>query len=126
MKTSEELFDELKSIRKDAAESIVNILKSHDNKANFMIDEEGKTIDDEDFDSDFEYENRVWTECYGKYGNETGYITMVELGKDDAIIITAEGEDTTYDTDFVCHSTPVYLDILERFEFMEKYNLFKD
>lgn len=126
MKTSEELFDELKKIRKSAEKSIVSILKSHNSKADFTIDENGKESDDEDYDSDFEYENRVWIECYGKYDNETGYVSMVELGASDNIIVTAEGEDFTYDTDYVCHSTPVYLDILERLEFMEENGMFKD
>jgi hypothetical protein len=126
MKTSEELFGELKKIHKSAEESIVSILKSHNSKADFTIDENGKESDDEDYDSDFEYENRVWIECYGKYDNETGYVSMVELGASDNIIVTAEGEDFTYDTDYVCHSTPVYLDILERLEFMEENGMFKD
>lgn len=126
MKTSEELFDELKKIRKSAEKSIVSILKSHNSKADFTIDENGKESGDEDYDSDFEYENRVWIECYGKYDNETGYVSMVELGASDNIIVTAEGEDFTYDTDYVCHSTPVYLDILERLEFMEENGMFKD
>ena len=126
MKTSAELFEEMKSIRNAAKDSIVEILKTHNNKADFMIDENGNNVDDDDFDNDFEYENRVWTECYGKYGNETGYISMVEIDKNGNIDITAEGEDITYPSDYVCHSTPVYLDILERIEFMEKNGMFKD
>ena len=126
MKTSAELFEEMKSIRNAAKDSIVEILKTHNNKADFMIDENGNNVDDDDFDNDFEYENRVWTECYGKYGNETGYISMVEIDKNGNIDITAEGEGITYPSDYVCHSTPVYLDILERIEFMEKNGMFKD
>ena len=126
MKTSAELFEEMKSIRNATKDSIVEILKTHNNKADFMIDENGNNVDDDDFDNDFEYENRVWTECYGKYGNETAYISMVEVDKYGNIDITAEGEDITYPSDYVCHSTPVYLDILERIEFMEKNGMFKD
>lgn len=126
MKTSAELFEELKSIRNAAKESIVEILKSHNNKADFMLDENGNDADNDDFDNDFEYENRVWIECYGKYDNETGYVSMVEIDKNGNLDITAEGEDITYPTDYVCHSTPVYLDILERLEFMEKNGMFKD
>lgn len=126
MKTSEELFDQMKTIRNCAKDSIVAILKSHNNHADFTTDENGNDCNDEYFDDDFEYNNRVWTECYGKYDNETGYVTMVELDKNNNIVITAEGEDFTYDNDYVCHSTPVYLDILERLEFMENHGMFKD
>lgn len=126
MKTSEELFEAMKSIREDAKNSIVEILKKHNNTADFMIDENGNDEDDEEYDDDFEYENRVWTECYGKYDNETGYISMVQIDNNGNIDITAEGEDISYPTDYVCHSTPVYLDILERLEFMEENGMFKD
>lgn len=126
MKTSEELFEQMKTIRSSAKDSIVAILKSHNNQADFTTDENGNDCNDEDFDDDFEYNNRVWIECYGKYDNETGYVTMVELDKNNDIVITAEGDDFTYDTDYVCHSTPVYLDILERLEYMESHGMFKD
>lgn len=126
MKTSAELFEEMKSIRNECKDSIIKILKSHGNKADFMVDENGNDADNDEFDNDFEYENRVWVECYGKYDNETGYVSMVEIDVKGNIVITAEGEDVTYPTDYVCHSTPVYLDILERIEFMEKNGIFKD
>lgn len=126
MKTSEELFEQMKTIRNSAKDSIVAILRSHNNRADFTTDMNGNDCNDEYFDGDFEYNNRVWIECYGKYNNETGYVTMVELDKNSNIVITAEGDDFTYDTDYVCHSTPVYLDILERLEFMENHGMFKD
>ena len=114
----------MKTIRNSAKDSIVTILKMHNNRADFTTDENVNDCNDEDFDDDFEYNNRVWIECYGKYNNETGYVTMVELDKNNDIIITAEGDDFTYDTDYVCHSTPAYLDILERLEFMENHGMF--
>ena len=124
--SSAELNEQLNEVRNLAKQSIVGIMRKHNVKsADFLLDEDGRNYDDDEYDDDFVYDNRVWTECYGKYNNETGYISLVEIDDADNIKITAEGEDGTYPTDYVCHSTGVYVDILEHIQFMENKGILK-
>ncbi len=64
-----------------------------------MLDDEGRDMDDEDYNEDWVEDNRVWALCssklrLSKYGDEEGYASSIKLNKKgDDILITAEGED---------------------------------
>lgn len=116
--TSKELFNKLNEVRENAEESIVSIMKSRNlTSIDLTMDDEGRTNDDEDYNDDFFYENRVWAECYGKYGNEQGYVTEIKLSKKgDHIIFEAEGEEGSYPNDYIGHYADLYVYTLELIE----------
>lgn len=119
--SSAELADKLDELHTLAHNSIVNLMNSKGvTKVNLMVDQNGRDIDDEDYDDEWGCDHRVWVDCYGKYSNEVGYVSEVELGKDadgdSAILLTAEGEDGTYPNDYVSQSTCNLIDVLERLE----------
>lgn len=119
--SSAELADKLYEIRTLILNSIVNLMKMHNvTSVDFMLDREGRDFDDEDYDENWVTDNRVWVDCYGKFTNEVGFVSEVKLGKNDTILLTAEGENDTYDNDFVGQGTGVYIDVLAHLEKMLK------
>ena len=97
--------------------SIVNLMKSKGvTKVNLMIDQNGRNEEDEDYDEDWVFDHRVWVDCYGKYANEDGYVSEVEIDKNDKILLTAKGEYNTYSNYYVSHNIGNFLDVLERLE----------
>ena len=101
--------------------SIVSLMKSKGvTKVDLMVDQNGCNRDDEDYDEDWVFDHRVWVDCYGKYANEVGYVSEVELGKEvdgnSAILLTAEGEDGTYSNDYVSQNVETFIEVLERLE----------
>lgn len=114
---SAELANKLEEICTLTMDSIVNLMKLKGvTEVNLMRDQEGRDEDDDDYDEDWAYDNRVWADCYGKYSNEVGYVSEVKLGKNNKILLTAEGEDGTYPNDYVSQSVSVYIGVLERLE----------
>lgn len=82
-----------------------------------MLDDEGREMDDEDYNEDWVEDNRVWALCSSKHGDEEGYVSSIKLNKrGDDILITAEGEDDTYFEDGVYKTPQLYIDILGRIE----------
>lgn len=114
---SADLTDKLAELHTLAHNSIVNLMKSKGvTKVDLMVDQNGRNYDDEDYDEDWSYDHRVWVDCYGKYSNEVGYVSEVELGGDSSILLTAEGEDGTYPNDYVSQNVGNLIDVLERLE----------
>ena len=119
--SSANLAEKLTELNTLAHNSIVNLMKSKGvTKVDLMVDQNGHNRDDEDYDEDWVDDHRVWIDCYGKYYNEMGYVSEVELGKEvdgnSAILLTAEGEDGTYSNDYVSHYPNDFVDVLERLE----------
>lgn len=115
--SSVELYKKLNEVHTLVHNSIVNLMKSKGvTEVNLMLDKEGRDFNDDDYDEDWAYDNRVWVDCYGKYSNEIGYLSEVKLGKNDTLLFTAEGENDTYDDDYVSLSTGKYIDVLEQLE----------
>lgn len=115
--SSATLCDSLMELRKLAKNSIVNLMKSKGvTKVNLMVDQNGRDKEDEDYDADWVEDHRVWIDCYGKYHNELGYVSEVEIDKYDDILLTAEGEYNTYHNDYVSKYVEDFIDVLERLE----------
>lgn len=119
--SSANLAEKLTELNTLAHNSIVNLMKSKGvTKVDLMVDQDGRNYDDDDYDEDWVYDHRVWVDCYGKYSNEVGYVSEVELGKEvdghSAILLTAEGEDSTYSNYSVSQSLGNLIDVLERLE----------
>lgn len=97
--------------------SIVNLMKSKGvTKVNLMIDQNGRNEEDEDYDEDWVFDHRVWVDCYGKYANEGGYVSEVEIDEYDRILLTAEGEDSTYSNVYVSQNVETFIEVLQRLE----------
>lgn len=119
--SADELNNSLIDVINNTKKSIVNLMKSHHIKSlNFELDDKGRDRDDDEYNMDYVFDNRVWVDCYGKYSNEVGYLSEVSLGNNDEIILTAEGEDGTYIDDYVSHTIDNYLDILYYIELFLK------
>ena len=115
--SSATLYEELVKLSKLAKNSIVNLMRSKGvTKVDLMIDQNGRDEEDEDYDEDWAFDHRVWVDCYGKYANEDGYVSEVEIDKNDKILLTAEGEYNTYSNYYVSHNIGNFLDVLERLE----------
>ena len=115
--SSATLYERLLEVSKLAKNSIVNLMKSKGvTKVNLMVDQDGRDEKDEDYDADWVEDHRVWIDCYGKYHNELGYVSEVEIDKYDDILLTAEGENDTYPNDYVSHYPNDFVDVLERLE----------
>ena len=115
MKTSEELFREWTTIHNSAQDSIVAILKAHNNHANFP------NTDDME----------VHIDCYGKWECrkrtvEVGRVIRVETNERGDIVITAQGltSTSTYRNEYVSHDVGTYIGILINLEYMEAYEKF--
>ena len=115
--SSATLYEELVKLNKLAKNSIVNLMRSKGvTKVDLMVDQNGHNRDDEDYDEDWAFDHRVWVDCYGKFANEDGYVSEVEIDKNDKILLTAEGEYNTYSNCFVSQNIGNFLDVLERLE----------
>ena len=115
------LYERLLEVSKLAKNSIVNLMRSKGvTKVNLMVDQNGRNEEDKDYDEDWVDDHRVWIDCYGKYYNEMGYVSEVELGKEvdgnSAILLTAEGEDGTYSNDYVSQNVETFIEVLQRLE----------
>ena len=115
--SSATLYERLLEVSKLAKNSIVNLMRSKGvTKVDLMVDQNGCNRDDEDYDEDWVEDHRVWVDCYGKFANEDGYVSEVEIDKNDKILLTAEGEYNTYSNCFVSQNIGNFLDVLERLE----------
>ena len=115
--SSATLYERLLEVSKLAKNSIVNLMKSKGvTKVDFMVDQNGRNHDDEDYDEDWVFDHRVWVDCYGKFANEDGYVSEVEIDEYDRILLTAEGEECTYYNDYVSQNIGNFLDVLQRLE----------
>ena len=115
--SSATLYERLLEVSKLAKNSIVNLMRSKGvTKVDLMVDQNGHNRDDEDYDEDWVEDHRVWVDCYGKFANEDGYVSEVEIDKNDKILLTAEGEYNTYSNCFVSQNIGNFLDVLERLE----------
>lgn len=114
---STECFDTLKEIKANALNSIIQLMKSLNvNSLNFYIDQNGNSWDSEDYDEDWVLDHRVWVHCYDRYGHELAFVSEVSIVGDNQITITAEGEECTYDDEYVSHEVETYVNILSRIE----------
>lgn len=116
-----EISDKFADLYELVNKSILNLMKSKGvTKVNLMVDQNGRNEEDDDYDEGFVFDNRVWVECYGKYGHESGYVSEVELGNDVfsgcVIRLTAEGGYDTYPDDYVSHNLEDLISVLERLE----------
>lgn len=116
-----EISDKFADLYELVNKSILNLMKSKGvTKVNLMVDQNGRNEEDDDYDEDWVFENRVWVECYGKYSNEGGYVSEVEIGNDIfsgcVIRLTAEGECGTYPDECVSHNLEDLISLLERLE----------
>lgn len=119
--SSATLYEKLEELNKLVHDSIVNLIKSKGvTKVNLMIDQNGRDEEDEDYDENWVYDNRVWVDCYGKYFNEVGYVSEVEIDDNNNILLTAESENGTYPNDYVSQSVGTLLDVLKRLETTNK------
>lgn len=119
--SSATLYEKLEELNKLVNDSIVNLIKSKGvTKVNLMIDQNGRDEEDEDYDENWVYDNRVWVDCYGKYFNEVGYVSEVEIDDNNNILLTAESENGTYPNDYVSQSVGTLLDVLKRLETTNK------
>ena len=115
--SSATLYEELVKLSKLAKNSIVNLMRSKGvTKVDLMIDQNGRDEEDEDYDEDWAFDHRVWVDCYGKYANEGGYVSEVEIDEYDRILLTAEGEDSTYSNVYVSQNVETFIEVLERLE----------
>lgn len=122
MKTSKEFIENYDKMQNEIVETIIQYFKDNNiTSLDLTTDLNGKSLLDEDFDDIWVEDNRVWVECYGKYGNETGYLSSIEYdGK--YLSFTAEGECYSYEEDNVEHTLGVYIDILLHLETRFKNN----
>ena len=119
--SSATLYEELEELNKLVHDNIVNLIKSKGvTKVNLKIDQNGLDEEDEDYDENWVYDYRVWVDCYGKYFNEVGYVSEVEIDDNNNILLTAEGENGTYPNDYVSQSVGTLLDVLKRLETTNK------
>ena len=115
--SSATLYEELVKLSKLAKNSIVNLMRSKGvTKVDLMIDQNGRDEEDEDYDEDWAFDHRVWVDCYGKYANEGGYVNEVEIDEYDRILLTAEGEDSTYSNVYVSQNVETFIEVLQRLE----------
>ena len=115
--SSATLYEELVKLSKLAKNSIVNLMRSKGvTKVDLMIDQNGRDEEDEDYDEDWAFDHRVWVDCYGKYANEGGYVSEVEIDEYDRILLTAEGEDSTYSNVYVSQNVETFIEVLQRLE----------
>ena len=115
--SSATLYEKLTELEILVHNSIVNLMKSKGvTKVNLMIDQNGRNEEDEDYDEDWVFDHRVWVDCYGKYANEGGYVNEVEIDEYDRILLTAEGEDSTYSNVYVSQNVETFIEVLERLE----------
>lgn len=115
--SSATLYERLLEVSKLAKNSIVNLMRSKGvTKVDLMVDQNGHNRDDEDYDEGWVDDHRVWIDCYGKYYNEMGYVSEVEIDDNNDIFLTAEGENDTYPNDYVSHYPNDFVDVLERLE----------
>ena len=115
--SSATLYEKLVELSKLAKNSIVNLMRSKGvTKVNLVVDQNGRDEEDKDYDEDWAFDHRVWVDCYGKYANEEGYVSEVEIDKNDKILLTAEGEYNTYSNCYVSQNIGNFLDVLERLE----------
>ena len=111
------LYDKLTELEILVHNSIVNLMKSKGvTKVDLMVDQNGRNRDDEDYDEDWAFDHRVWVDCYGKYANEGGYVNEVEIDEYDRILLTAEGEDSTYSNVYVSQNVETFIEVLQRLE----------
>ena len=111
------LYDKLTELEILVHNSIVNLMKSKGvTKVDLMVDQNGRNRDDEDYDEDWVFDHRVWGDCYGKYANEGGYVNEVEIDEYDRILLTAEGEDSTYSNVYVSQNVETFIEVLQRLE----------
>ena len=114
------LYEKLEELNKLAHDSIVNLMTSKGiSKANLNIDQNGHNEDDEDYDENWVDDYRVWVDCYGKYFNEVGYVSEIEIDDNNNILLTAEGEYGTYPK-ITYQSVCTLLDVLKRLETTNK------
>ena len=119
--SSATLYEKLEELNKLVHDNIVNLIKSKGvTKVNLKIDQNGLDEEDEDYDENWVYDYRVWVDCYGKYFNEVGYVSEVEIDDNNNILLTAEGENGTYPNDYVSQSVGTLLDVLKRLETTNK------
>ena len=116
-----EISDKFSDLYALANKSILNLMKSKGvTKVNLMVDQNGRNEEDDDYDEDWVFENRVWVECYGKYSHESGYVSEVEFGNDIfsgcVIRLTEEGDCGTYSDEYVSHNLEDLISVLERLE----------
>ena len=115
--SSATLYEKLTELEILVHNSIVNLMKSKGvTKVNLMIDQNGRNEEDEDYDEDWVFDHRVWVDCYGKYANEGGYVNEVEIDEYDRILLTAEGEDSTYSNVYVSQNVETFIEVLQRLE----------
>lgn len=123
-KTLGEKFEEQYfNLRKTAIDEIVKILnKNKVTEVDFTLDEFGNSPDNSiDYDEDWVINNRIFVDCYGRYGWEKNcYVSSIKLTKTNKILFIAEGENDTYEDRDVDCSVYSYIDILKRLEYMEK------
>ena len=119
--SSATLYEKLEELNKLVHDNIVNLMRSKGvTKVNLKIDQNGLDEEDEDYDENWVYDYRVWVDCYGKYFNEVGYVSEVEIDDNNNILLTAEGENGTYPNDYVSQSVGTLLDVLKRLETTNK------
>ena len=111
------LYDKLTELEILVHNSIVNLMKSKGvTKVDLMIDQNGRDEEDEDYDEDWAFDHRVWVDCYGKYANEGGDGGEVGSEEYDRILLTAEGEDSTYSNVYVSQNVETFIEVLQRLE----------
>lgn len=119
--SSATLYEKLEELNKLAKNSIVNLMKSKGvTKVNLMIDQNGRDEEDEDYDENWVYDHRVWVDCYGKYCNEVGYVSEVEIDNYDKILLTAKDDCFTYYNDCVSRNVETFIEVLERLKTTNK------
>lgn len=106
-KTLGEKFEEQYfNLRKTAIDEIVKILNKNEvTEVDFTLDEFGNSHDNSiDYDEDWVINNRIFVDCYGRYGWEKNcYASSIKLTETNKILFIAEGEEDTYeDSDVDC------------------------
>ena len=94
--SSATLYEELVKLSKLAKNSIVNLMRSKGvTKVNLVVDQNGRDEEDEEYDEDWVDDHRVWIDCYGKYYNEMGSASEVEIDDNNNILHTEKKENRT-------------------------------